>query len=89
MANSDTADWSIVLEYELPRERGRRPDAVVLTPGTAIVLEFKGASAPLRADLDQVRAYARELPRSLVTLTIRARGRRVPPRSAKEHSRAR
>jgi DUF2075 family protein len=57
----DAMKWALVLEYTLPRERGRRPDAVLLVPGAVIVLEFKGTATPLRADLDQVRAYARDL----------------------------
>lgn len=50
-----------VLEYELPREGGRRPDVVVLQNGTVVVLEFKSTGQPRRADVDQVAAYARDL----------------------------
>ena len=53
--------WHLVFEYELPRERGRRPDVVVLTSSQVIVLEFKDADAPLPAHVDQVAAYARDL----------------------------
>lgn len=55
------AQWHLVLEYELPRERGRRPDVVVLADGAIIVLEFKEAGLATRADVDQVEAYARDL----------------------------
>jgi hypothetical protein len=55
------SEHSAVLEYELPREGGRRPDVVVLQNGTVAVLEFKSAAQPRRADLDQVAAYARDL----------------------------
>ena len=52
---------SLLMEYELPREGGRRPDVVVLGNGTIIVVEFKGKDVVQRADLDQVAAYARDL----------------------------
>ena len=54
-------DDGIILEYELPRQGGRRPDVVVLQKGRVIVLEFKGTDQLLRADIDQVTAYARDL----------------------------
>ena len=57
----ESTSWSIVFEYELPRERGRRPDVLILAGNTILVLEFKGYSIPLQAHLDQVEAYARDL----------------------------
>lgn len=54
-------EWAIVFEYELPRERGRRPDVVILTGSQVIVLEFKEMSLLQRAHVDQVAAYARDL----------------------------
>jgi hypothetical protein len=54
-------DWGLVLEYELPFEGGRRPDAVVLAGDNILVLEFKERSGASRADIDQVDAYARDL----------------------------
>jgi len=53
--------FGAALEYELPREGGRRPDVVVLQNGVIVVLEFKGRDRPRRADIDQVAAYARDL----------------------------
>ena len=53
--------WSIVFEYELPLEGGRRPDVIVLAGSAIVVLEFKSGSLALAADVDQVRAYARDL----------------------------
>lgn len=53
--------WSVVFEYELPLEGGRRPDVVVLVGGAIVVVEFKSAAMPVAADIDQVRAYARDL----------------------------
>jgi len=54
-------DWGVACEYELPLEGGRRPDVVVLAGGVICVLEFKSSGAASIADLDQVRAYARDL----------------------------
>lgn len=58
----DAADrWGVVFEYELPFEGGRRPDKVVLAAERVAPLEFKQASRPTRADIDQVAAYGRDL----------------------------
>lgn len=57
----DALDWSIVFEFELPLEGGRRPDAVVLAGTSVVVIECKSIGAVLAADLDQVEAYARDL----------------------------
>ncbi|HLA81019.1 MAG TPA: DNA/RNA helicase domain-containing protein [Thermoleophilia bacterium] len=54
-------DWAVIFEYELPRERGRRPDVVILTGSQVMVLEFKESSILLQAHVDQVAAYARDL----------------------------
>jgi hypothetical protein len=53
--------WSVVFEYELPLEGGRRPDVVVLAGRSLAVLEFKSAALPTLADVDQVAAYLRDL----------------------------
>ena len=53
-------NYTIIFEYELPRERGRRPDVVIL--GSCVfVLEFKDYAKLLEAHSDQVAAYARDL----------------------------
>jgi hypothetical protein len=57
----DASQWSIIFEYELPRERGRRPDVIVLGNETILVLEFKDFSEALQAHIDQVAAYTRDL----------------------------
>jgi hypothetical protein len=57
----DALEWSIVLEYELPLEGGRRPDVIVLGPSKIFVLEFKQDPTLSRSSLDQVAAYARDL----------------------------
>jgi hypothetical protein len=54
-------NWTLIFEYELPRERGRRPDLVVLTESNVLVLEFKDFSQPLLSHFDQALAYARDL----------------------------
>ncbi len=53
--------WSVVLEYELPLEGGRRPDVIVLGANKIYVLEFKQDPVLQRSSLDQVAAYARDL----------------------------
>lgn len=53
--------WGFILEYVLPRERGRRPDLVILTGCSLNVIEFKGRAYAEQADLDQVSAYGRDL----------------------------
>jgi DUF2075 family protein len=53
--------WAVIFEYELPRERGRRPDVVILTGSQVIVLEFKETATLQRAHVDQAAAYARDL----------------------------
>lgn len=57
----DVLEWSLVFEYELPLEGGRRPDVVLLAGGTVIVIECKSAGVVLAADVDQVEAYARDI----------------------------
>ena len=53
--------WGMLLEYELPRERGRRPDVILLAGQRVIVLEFKGDWLVQPAHVDQVAAYARDI----------------------------
>lgn len=61
VSRPDSLEWSIVLEYELPLEGGRRPDVILLAPSKIIVLEFKQDPKLSRAAFDQVAAYARDL----------------------------
>lgn len=61
LRNGAVKDWSIIFEYELPRERGRRPDVVILFDDSIIVFEFKDFKAPLQAHIDQLSAYERDL----------------------------
>lgn len=54
-------DWGLVMEYELPFEGGRRADKIAIAADNVIVMEFKDTEVVKQADLDQVRAYARDL----------------------------
>jgi hypothetical protein len=57
----DSQSWTLIFEYELPHEGGRRPDLVLLAEDQILVFEFKQKANPSQADLDQVAAYARDL----------------------------
>ena len=59
--NPEAKDWTIIFEYELPRERGRRPDVVILAGSQIFVIEYKVLTRSNRAFIDQVSAYARDL----------------------------
>lgn len=60
--DTDLAENSfIVFEYELPREKGRRPDVLILSGRNLIVLEFKGYGEENLAQIDQAKHYARDL----------------------------
>jgi len=61
IARPESRDWYFILEYELPREGGRRPDLVILADGSILVIEFKGFPTPTPAAVDQVADYARDL----------------------------
>ncbi len=50
-----------ILEYELPREGGRRPDVILLQDAAVLVVEFKNKQRVHLGDIDQVAAYARDL----------------------------
>lgn len=53
--------WSVLFEYELPRERGRRPDVLLMAGDQLVILEFKGYGTVCAAHVDQVAAYARDI----------------------------
>lgn len=61
IARQDCLNWGIILEFELPLEGGRRPDAIILAPNKILVLEFKQDPKLSRAYIDQAYAYARDL----------------------------
>jgi hypothetical protein len=82
-AHPDAAQYSAILEYQLPLEF-RRPDVLLLVGSAVIVLELKGKEVPSQADIDQTAAYARDLrayhrdcdgrPVHAVVVPTRARG---------------
>jgi len=61
LKHPSSGKFTIIFEYELPRERGRRPDVIILGSSTIFVLEFKDYATILPAHADQVDAYARDL----------------------------
>jgi len=56
-----SSDLGLIFEFVLPRERGRRPDIIILSSKQVIVLEFKDFAVRKSAHIDQVAAYARDL----------------------------
>ena len=61
IARQDILTWSVILEFELPLEGGRRPDVIVLGPSTLFILEFKQDHVVSQSAMDQVAAYSRDL----------------------------
>jgi len=57
----EASNFSIILEFELPRSGGRRPDLIVLENGTVLVIEFKNRVEAEKSDIDQVLGYVRDL----------------------------
>lgn len=60
LLKAETKNFTIIFEYELPRERGRRPDVIILS-SRVYIFEFKDYAKLLAAHSDQVAAYARDL----------------------------
>lgn len=54
-------EFTIVFEYCLPYESGRRPDVLLVSKEQVIVLEFKQKFHVIHADIDQAAAYARDI----------------------------
>lgn len=52
---------SIIFEYVLPYESGRRPDIILLSNEQVVILEFKMKNQIKNEDIDQVKAYARDI----------------------------
>jgi len=50
-----------IFKYELKRERGRRPDVLLLSGSTVYILEFKQHSEYEKARVDQANLYARNI----------------------------
>jgi DUF2075 family protein len=60
-SHANANEWTLIFEYELLRERGRRPDVVVLGETAIAILEFKDYRDVRQAHLDQASAYARDI----------------------------
>lgn len=69
------AEYWLIFEFVLPRERGRRPDVILLSQNAAYVFEFKESKTPGRAHVDQVAAYCRDL----AEYHAGSRGKRIVP----------
>src|SRR5207237_9722610 len=50
----DAARFELVLEFEVPRSGGRRPDLIILENGTVLVVIFKNRMIAELADLNHV-----------------------------------
>lgn len=57
----DLTGFSIVFEYVLPYESGRRPDVLLVSNELVIILEFKRKPVVLIEDLDQAADYGRDI----------------------------
>ncbi|MBE2989099.1 DUF2075 domain-containing protein [Sneathia sp. DSM 16630] len=57
----DLSGFSIVFEYVLPYENGRRPDVLLVSNEAVIILEFKRKSVVHVEDLDQAADYGRDI----------------------------
>ncbi len=60
-ASPEVSKWSLVFEFELPMEGGRRPDVVVFTGEAFVVVEFKSSPIINQGDIDQTTGYVRDL----------------------------
>ena len=59
--NEQAKEWYLVFEYELPRERGRRPDILVIADDRIFIIECKDMKKPEQQHIDQLKAYVRDL----------------------------
>ncbi|MCE5295727.1 MAG: DUF2075 domain-containing protein [Euryarchaeota archaeon] len=59
--NNKAAQWWLVFEYELPRERGRRPDIIIIADDRIFIIECKDMRKPEQQHIDQLKAYVRDL----------------------------
>jgi len=57
----DASGFALVLEFDLPRSSGHRPDLIVLENGTVLIVEFKNRVIVEPEDLMQVLGYRRRL----------------------------
>ena len=58
---ANLAKYTLIFEYMLPREGGRRPDVILLSKNHVLIFEFKDWSYIKKDHIDQVSAYARDI----------------------------
>ena len=61
LLNDANKSFSIIFEYSLPYESGRRPDVLLVSREQVIILEFKMKKGFLTSDIDQAAAYSRDI----------------------------
>tara|TARA_B100000378_G_scaffold78354_1_gene61158 strand:+ start:90 stop:1928 length:1839 start_codon:yes stop_codon:yes gene_type:complete len=58
---ANLAKYTIIFEYTLPREGGRRPDVILLSKNHVLIFEFKDYNIVKNSHLDQVSAYSKDI----------------------------
>jgi hypothetical protein len=53
--------WQILLEYELPRAGGRRPDVCLLSKSRVVSIEYKDMNHVQPSGIEQCRGYVRDI----------------------------
>lgn len=59
--SKENLDFTLVFEYMLPLQGGRRPDVILLTKEQVIVLEFKGKNEFKEKDIEQALNYQSDI----------------------------
>ena len=59
--NPNSSKWTIIFEFMLPREGGRRPDVIILSKKHVLILEFKDFDTIKKSHIDQVSAYSKDI----------------------------
>ena len=58
---ANLAKYTLIFEYMLPREGGRRPDVILLSKNHVLIFEFEDYSIIKKDHIDQVSAYSRDI----------------------------
>ena len=61
LVNQNSSKLTLIFEYILPREGGRRPDVILLSKNNVLVFEFKDYNIIKKDHIDQVSAYSRDI----------------------------
>jgi len=59
--NRNYSKLTLIFEYILPREGGRRPDVLLLSKNNVLIFEFKDYNIIKKDHIDQVSAYSRDI----------------------------